>query len=92
MKFRHVSRVNPDLFDLYVYENACCVFLRLLLRSRRAQSYQMKLQDLIVDSGTVGESADVAEISFRLNDVANFENVGIPVKLVIKGLRLVVAH
>ena len=64
----------------------------LLLRSRKAQSYQMKLQDLIVDSGTVGESADVAEISFRLNDVANFENVGIPVKLVIKGVHLVVAH
>lgn len=64
----------------------------LLLRGRMSQSFQIKVKDLIVDSGIVGESVDVAEISFRLNDVVNFENVGRPVNLVIKGLRRVLVE
>jgi hypothetical protein len=63
-----------------------------MLQGLKPQSYQIKLRDLIVDSGAVGDAADAVEISFRLNDVANFENVGIPVNLVIKGVRLVVAE
>ena len=52
----------------------------------------MKLQDLISDSGTVGESADVEEISCGLNDVANFKNLGIPVKSVIEVSRPLDPH
>lgn len=60
----------------------------LLLRSRKPQSYRVELKDLILNSGTEGQSVGVVEISFRLNDVANFEDVRIPVQLVIKGLHL----
>lgn len=60
----------------------------LLLRGRKPQSYRVKLSDLILNSGTEWQSASILEISFRLNDVANFEDVRIPVQLVIKGLHL----
>lgn len=64
----------------------------LLLRSSKPQSYQLNLRELIAGNGMIGDSVDIAEISFRLNDVANFENIGIPVQLVIKDIRLVAAQ
>lgn len=61
----------------------------LLLRSSKPQSYQLKLHDLIAGNGIIDDSVDITEISFRLNDVANFEDIGMPVQLVIKSILLV---
>ncbi len=44
--------------------------------ARHTQSYELKLRDLIAVTRTMDDLAEVTEISFRLNDVANFEEVG----------------
>jgi hypothetical protein len=62
----------------------------LMLKSSKAQSYELKLSNFIGDARVTDDMAEVAEISFRLNDVANFEEVGIPVQIVFKGLRLTI--
>ena len=60
----------------------------LLLRNHKPKSYRLAIQELIADNGATVASLDIEEFYFKLNDVANFEEVGLPVQLVIHGIRV----
>ncbi|QWD95361.1 hypothetical protein C2759_04360 [Polynucleobacter sp. MG-Unter2-18] len=61
----------------------------LLLRSNKSNMYQLDLKELMGNRPVNAPAINFSEISFKLNDVANFEEVGVPVRLLINNVQLI---
>ena len=60
----------------------------LLLREHKPLSYRLAIRELIEENDVPITTSDVEEVHIKLNDVANFEEIGVPVEILIKNIRL----